>query len=339
MTARSTLLFALALATAGCSGAAHPSLAGDGSGTTDTASEESALNADNGGMTAENVAPAFGDAQVEALPDFATTMADARDMTVESAALPGAKSFHLALLWGHLPPAHDADDTDVDPTVVDWTGTVSVDHGAVGVRRTLQFDAGDKVNPRTAPNVVSFDSHTLPFVDGLFLHVVVPAGAPATLHFDTQALTADIDLSALDANAGGVQRLSDGRDGLAWIGYSDVAGCNRGLAFGRWVKTRAELGTFRGRVIGSDGASIGHVRGIWGHARKLDKDVFFGKSVALDGTHMGLFGGTYGGGEAKGIWGTRDPRDSGALQIFYSDGYDKDDGRGVWLGRWSERCN
>ena len=234
--------------------------------------------------------------------------------------------------------SHDADDTDVDPQVVDWTGAVSVDQGAIGVMRTLQFDANDKVDPRTAPNVVSFDSHTLPFVDGLFLHVVVPAGSAPTLHFKTQALTTDVDLSALDANAGGVQRLGDGRDGLAWIGYGDVAGCNRGLAFGRWVKARARLGGFRGRVIGSDGATIGHVRGIWGHARRLDKDVFFGKYIALDGTHMGLFGGTYGDGEAKGVWGTRDPRDAGALQVFYSDGYDKADGRGVWVGRWSERC-
>ncbi len=305
---------------------------------TDVGSTESALDQENGGMTTANVSPEFGDPKVQSVPAFDTAMADASDMTTESARGLGAKSFHIALLWGHLPTPRDAADADVEPAVVDWTGSVSVDRGAIGVKKTLAFDARDKVEARTAPNTVSFDSHTLPFVDGLFLRVVVPHGASTILHFKTQSLTTDIDLSQLDAKAGGVIRLADQRDGLAYMGYADVAGCSRGLAFGRWVKMRARLGGLRGRVIDDEGTTIGHVRGIWGHAPRADKDVFFGKYISSDGTHKGLFGGTYGDGEAKAIWATREPREVGGLQLFYSDGYDKDDGRGVWLGRWTERC-
>jgi hypothetical protein len=336
MLARTSLfaIAAVAVAALGCSGAAHSPHATD----PNVGATESALDAENGGMTTEDTAPAFGDPNVEAIAPFDPTLADPEDMTTESASASGAKSFHIALFWGHLPPAHDAVDTDVAPQLVDWSGTVSVDQGAIGVKRTLAFDAGDKVDPRLSPNVVSFDSHTLPFVDGLFLRVVVAAGNAPVLHFKTTALTTDIDLSQLDAKAGGVTRLANPSDGLAYIGYGDVAGCARGLMYGRWVKVRAALGGFRGRVIDGEGDTIGHVRGIWGHAPRADKDVFFGKYISLTGAHEGLFGGTYGGGEALGVWATVSPKDVGALQVFYSDGYDQNDGRGVWLGRWSEMC-
>src|SRR6185369_6076850 len=114
----------------------------------------------------------------------------------------------------------DQDPSDVTPTPtpVDWTGGVSVDQGAIGVKRTLKFDLHDSVDPRNAPNVVTFVSHTLPHVDGLLLKIVVPAGGSQTLHFDTAALGADIDLSQLDAKGGGRVDV-DGRNGLAWIGF------------------------------------------------------------------------------------------------------------------------
>lgn len=340
MHARTALILALGSALAafsvGCSGA-HPKSSGDDT-SGDVASTQASLDDANGGLTNSDEAPAFGDAKVEALPDFTTDQADAQDPTTEAAAASGAKSFHVALLWGHLPAPHDGDDTDTDPQLMSWVGSVSVDAGAIGVKRTLAFDRADKVLPRTSASTVAFDSHTLPFVDGLFLRVVVPAGGSTALHFKTAALTTDIDLASLEGKAGGVDRLADGRNGLAYIGYADVKDCARGLAFGRWVKLRARLGAMRGRVIDDGGDTIGHVRGIWGHAPRADKNVFFGKYIGLGGEHRGLFAGTYGDGEADGIWGTRDPKDAGAMQLFYSDGYDKDDGRGVWLGRWSEKC-
>jgi hypothetical protein len=323
--------------------AAAPFAVACGASTTSTSPDDigatqSALDEANGRMTTADEAPAFGDPAVESIVAFDTTMADAQDMTTEAASAPGATSYHVALLWGHMPAPHDADETDTAPQVMSWAGSVSVDDGAIGVKKTLAFDSKDTIDPRTVANVVSFDSRTLPFVDGLFLRVVVAPGGSPALHFKTASLTTDVDLTTLRTTAGGVTRLADGLNGLAYIGYPDVDGCARGVAYGRWVKTRARLGVLRGRVIDDQGDGIGHVRGIWGHAVKADKDVFFGKYIAKDGATRGLFGGTYGDGEADGVWGTRAPKDDGALQLIYSDGYDKGDGRGVWVGRWSEKC-
>lgn len=321
----------LALFASGCGAKASSSIG-------DAKEISSELEADDGGMNAADEPVEFGDSAVAAVPELTNDQIDPTDMTAAVAATAGATRYHVALLWGHLPAPEDASDADVDPQPVDWTGSISVDAGAIGVKKTLAFDARDHVDPRTDPKTVSFTSHTLPFVDGLFVHVVVPAGASPTLHVDTTALKTDLDLSALRASDGGVTRLGDGRNGLAWVGYPDVAGCARGLVFGRWVKVRAALGRFHGRVIDGDGERIGDVRGIWGHAARRNDDLFFGKYISTDGTHRGLFGGTYGDGDFHGLWGTRDPRNVGVLEGHYSDGYEKGDGRGVFLGRWSEKC-
>ena len=297
-------------------------------------SESSALDSDNGAFSQADEAPMFGDPAVEQLADFSAVPTELMDASGPA----DAKSYHLVLLWGHLPTPADATAADPDPKPVDWTGSVSVDAGIVGVERKLAFDARDHLVRDGDRKSVSFASRTLPFVDGLYLRVVIPAGGSTMLHFDTAALKTDIDLSKLGDQIVNADRLGDGRNGLAYIGYEDVKDCARGVLFGRWVKRAPSLGTFRGRVLAGDGDTIGHIRGIWGHAPKKDKNLFFGKYIATDGKTRGLLGGTYGDGKAVGIWGTKNPSDVGGLQVVYSDGYDKGDGRGVFLGRWSEKC-
>lgn len=300
--------------------------------------ESTALDEANGGYDTSDSTPYFSDETVKALPTFDTTYADATDMTVEALAAPGATAYHVALMWGHLPPPADASATDVAPMPIDWSGSVSVDAGAIGLKKTLLFDARDHVDPRTSATSLSFDSHTLPYVDGLYLSVVIPNGASPTLHFTTAALTTDIDLTQFLTKEGDVDRLPDGRNGLAYIGYVDSPSCAKGLLFGRWVKYQAAAGTLRGVVVDGNGDAIGDVRGIWGHAAKRDQDVFFGKYISLTGANRGLFGGEYAAGHYSGAWGTIDPANVGHLEGVYSDGYDDADGRGVFVGRWSEQC-
>jgi hypothetical protein len=320
----------------GCSSAGqNPPPAHDSTG--ENASQmSSALEEDNGGLTTEDEAPYFADPEVEQLPDFEVAPPEILD--APGADDPAFKSYHVVLLWGHLPTPADATAADPDPQPVDWTGSIAVDRGAVGVERTLAFDARDHLVRDGSKQTVSFASHTLPLVDGLFVRVVVPAAGPQVLHFKTAALTTDIDLSALADKVVDAQRLGDGRNGLVYMGYPDRKDCARGVLFGRWVKVRPALGKLRGRVLDGDGATIGHVRGLWGHAPKRDANVFFGKYIGVDGHTRGLFGGRYADGRGEGIWGTRSPKDVGGLQIAYSDGYDKGDGRGIWMGRWSEKC-
>jgi hypothetical protein len=328
----SILLLGAGLVT-GCSGGtAHD-------GASSAAALEADLDTENGNMTAVDEQPMFNDVTVQEMVGFEDAQIDATDATTELAAQPGAKRYHLALLWGHLPAARDANGApDVEPSAADWTGSVSVDAGAIQVKKTLLLDKRDSVSPRTDPSSVSFTSHTLPFVDGLYIRVVVPANASPVLHFQTPSLTQDIDLSQITTKEGGVTRIAGSANGLGTIGYEDVAGCARGLVFGRWAKEKASLGRFRGQVINGDGERIGHVRGIWGHAPKRDANLFFGKYISTSGSHQGLFGGKYEDGHFDGLWGTLKPADVGRLEGFYSDGYEKADGRGIYLGRWTEKC-
>jgi hypothetical protein len=261
-------------------------------------------------------------------------------MTAEAARVAGAKSFHIALLWGHLPQTRDADDADPDPKNVDWNGSISIDKGGIGLERTIAFDEGDKVDPRTSKTSLSFDSHTLPSVDGLLLRVIVPAGGSTLLHFKTAPLNTEIDLAELPQKVGGIQRLKEDEEGLVWLGFQDTPGCAKGFVHGRWVKTHAAFGRLRGVVSDADGERIGHVRGLWGHAKKRNTDVFFGKYIDRDGDSHGLFAGRYGNDTFSGVWATKDESDvdKGHIEGFYGAASDNEDGRGVWLGRWSEKC-
>jgi hypothetical protein len=258
-------------------------------------------------------------------------------MTVEAAQVQGAQSYHVAVIWGHLPPAHDQEVTDLAPMIKDWTGSISVGGGGIRLDRTIRFDAGDSVLPRQNAQTVSFISHTLPHVDGLYMRVVLPPNTTPSLHFATKSLTTDLDLSNLAKDPGGAVRLEDGRNGVFFIGFPDD-GCPRGLLFGRWRKLLPNLGTFRGVVDDAHGDPIGHMRGIWGHSVKKNDNVFFGKYIDRDGDHRGLFGGEYGAGRFAGVWGTVDPNAAGVLEGYYSDGYERGDGRGVFIGRWAEKC-
>lgn len=318
-----------AIAISGCSGALSP--------TDDPGQIQAALETENGGMTASAEAPMFGDPAVQELPEFVADYADPQDMTVEAAKIAGARRYHIAVIWGHLPPAHDADEVDLAPQWADWTGSLSVDAGAIGLQRALAFDVEDHLLPRKDPQTVAFVSRTLPHVDGLFVSVILPPNASPMLHFRTKSLTTDIDLSTLAAKAGSVTRLDDGRNGMFTIGYEDD-GCARGLVFGRWRKVRPALGGFRGVVMDGQGAAIGHVRGIWGHSMKKNENFFFGKYIEKGGAFRGLLAGKYGLGTFGGVWGTVDPKNAGIVEGYYSDGYERGDGRGVLLGRWAEKC-
>jgi hypothetical protein len=323
----------------GCSGSGNTP-----PGTSPTATASAALDAPNGGLspaTAES--PAFADPEVEALPTMDPTLAatiDPTDPTAAAAATAGATAYRVALVWGHLPPPHDADATDIPAAPEDWTGSLSVGAGAIGLKRTIAFDPNDHIDPRANAQTLSFASHTLPYVDGVLVRVVIPSGGAPTLHFATSALTTDIDLASLAAGVGGVQRLADDVEGLAWVGFPED-GCTRGFVHGRWIKTAPALGRLVGVVSDGDGNQIGDLRGVWGHAPKRDANVWFAKYIGVAGDARGLAFGNYGDGTLDGLWGAADESNTGGVgttEGFYSDADDTGDGRGVWLGRWSEKC-
>src|SRR6185503_21038336 len=107
--------------------------------------------------------------------------------------------------------------------------------------------------------------------------------ASPVLHFNTAEMSTDIDLGAIETNVGGIARSAGGYNGVSYLGFEDRPGCTSGFIVGRWNKTRPKLGHFHGRVLGDHGAPLGHIKGIWGHARRADKNVFFGKYIDPSG--------------------------------------------------------
>jgi hypothetical protein len=198
--------------------------------------------------------------------------------------------------------------------------TASCSSGATCPRRTTPTTAIPIRSSSTGPARSAWTPGSSACVDGLLVRVVVPAGGSPMLHFVTAALEADIDLSQLPARIGGAQRLADDEEGLVWLGPA--------------------FGALRGVVSDDDGVRIGHLRGLWGHAPKRDADVWFAKYIGDGGEARGLAFGKYGAGVFGGLWAAKDETDVsvGSVEGFYSDGYDANDGRGVRLGRWSEKC-
>lgn len=297
-----------------------------------------ALEANDGAMTRNDEASAFGEKQIDETAPLADDGADEEDTIAKSRlANPRGRMYRVALIWGHMPPAAGAASAP-EPTPADFSGSVSVDRGAIGVARTLRFDAKDHLEPRTSLREVSFVSHTLPHVDGMLVTVHIPEGASTLVHFKTAKVTTDIDVSTLETQVGGIARADDGYNGVSYLGFEDKVGCASGFLFGKWHRLKANLGKFHGRVVGDHGVTLGHIRGIYGHSKKADKDVFFGKYIDRSGDFRGLLGGGYSDEGFRGLWGTRDPRNAGGLTGFISDGYVADDGRGLFVGRFQEKC-
>jgi len=301
-----------------------------------------ALELDNGGLETTDEPPMFGDEDLfrgadlgeEAAYDDPMASDTSVTATMDAA---GAVVGEVVLVWGQLPP-------DGSPDPRNWSGRISINRGALLVRRTIAFDpVYDRVLPRTDPRSVEFTSATGPHMDGLLLAVADPDPASA------------VPLTLTYANPDGVQYSADFASLLAGpvvVDYGDgnrMAGvamdrpaedCEHGFLRGRWHQIRPGRGVFLGGVADADGNPIGHVRGIYGR-RASGERVFFGKYIDLDGQFRGIFAGHYGEGHFQGHWLTRNG-DHGVLGGEYvEDGPDASTDRigGHFMGRWAEaRC-
>ncbi|HEX4512243.1 MAG TPA: hypothetical protein VH054_01870 [Polyangiaceae bacterium] len=293
------------------------------------------LDVNFGGYDDTREAPNFGDDAIASLPEFDDAYASSAQLSGSS--MPTV-AYRVALLWGHFPGANDESDQDVDVEPATWTGSIAVDAGGVDVVRTLSFGEGDSVDARTDPTSVSFTSHTMPFVDGMIVRVSTPIGSAARLHFSTTVLSVDVDLDAVASSSGMVFHGATDQ-GLAVVGWNDTAAtCPSGVAYGRFVKLGAAVGTIRGRLADGSGADLGVVHGIWGHAKNRDADVFFTKSIDPAGNFGNLGLGQYAIGAMTGAQGDVASQ-HGKFGGVYSDGYDRPDGRGVFVAKWSSVCS
>jgi hypothetical protein len=194
------------------------------------------------------------------------------------------------------------------------------------------------VEPRDDRAVVAFHSVTGPHNDGLRLLVVDPTPEvdfPITLRYTPVTGEAiDIDLNALTTEP--VNRVVDdlGNRFIAAALEVTPTDCARGFLGGGWQQLGPNVGRMKGYVATAGGEGIGHVRGIYG-IREDGEQVFFGKYIGLDGTFRGIFGGTWGEGEFRGLWKTL-AGDQGGLHGLYIDLGVGPTPHGAFLGTWAE---
>jgi hypothetical protein len=296
----------------------------------------SALEEDNGGLDLEDEAPMFGlaDEFAAAEIDEGAPVADAvaeDATTVAMLEAPDALVANVVLLWGQMP-------LDLEAAPRDWSGTLSLNRGALIVRRTIRFEPEtDRVLPRTDPAVLDFTSITRPHNDGLLLTVVDPdpAAGPLVLTYDGGD-TGTHEVVVADLLEGPqVRDVGDGGDRIVAIALRrDADPCDHGFGRGRWHALRDHLGRLIGRIVDAAGEPIGHIRGVWGR-RGDGQQVFFGKYIDTDGRFRGIFAGHYRDGEMVGRWMTRFG-EFGRLHGMYRESLPGPRIGGQFVLRWAE---
>ena len=298
---------------------------------TDPADEEMInLNEEDGGYTKTGEEPAFGDQQLALSPDDGVEANDevaADPVVISMAADPTAHVYVVRLAWGML----ESDSTITEET--DWSGSISVDRGAVFVDRIINFERGDFIErPRASRLEINLVSHTTPFYDGLIISVVNPVNDSTEMV--ENVLTIDMGgftESYTVADLAEIEEIYDvdllgNQYSITGICVNEYP-CAHGFWSGEWMRSDIEGGTFAGRWSSRNGMARGHVRGNWGIDEEGNK-VFFGKYIGLDGEYLGLL---------RSGWGHRQRPGTGWIRgVWEADGEDIEGLlRGVWTDPWN----
>ena len=292
----------------------------------------------NGGYTMTDEAPMFG-AQTEfdaaaIEPDTQVTDAMASDPTIATMDnSTTADGRDVLIVWGRSPG---------DPLAQqgrDWSGSITASRGGLIVRRTIAFENGDHLLPRTAIDAVGFQSYTKPFADGLALRVLDPdpaAATPLSLTYTSSvdtSITYSFDLAQLAAGP----VVIDAGDGFKIVAVAqhkhDTDGCVGGFMRGRFHALTARFGVYHGIVTNRLGAPVGHVRGLYG-LKKDGTPVMFGKFIDAQGAFVGVLAGTYGNGDFAAKWKILGDDDHGRIRGKYFESPNADGG--MFVARWAQ---
>ncbi len=181
----SALLFSLLLAAAlfGCENGSGPSTPGvpSSSGGVD-------LDAEYGGLTFEDEEPAFGEPALFA-DEFLTEDSPFEDEFARNfdvarlRSREGTRVFMLRIKWGRLLPPGDGNSTGCrNGDILDWSGSLSIDRGAIILKRTILFEPGDYIHERQDMRVLEWTSTTggsmtptaRPHYDGILVEIIDP---------------------------------------------------------------------------------------------------------------------------------------------------------------------
>jgi hypothetical protein len=245
-----------------------------------------------GGYQATGEAPGFGDPELLSLegsepandPVAGTALVDSLGN------LPNRDVYMLELLWGQL--QYDSSVT----TATDWSGSLTVERGAVVAARLIQFEAGDYlVRPRPNAQMAEWVSQTGPHFDGILFFIYDPEpdsfDTENTVTLNTASYSRTFTMSELVD----IEEIVDvGENQVSISGFQTVPlECGEGFLAGRWLRLPNERGRFQGHWISSDGYLLGHLRGHFG-IRDDGEQVMFGKWISIGGAFRGLLRGEWG---------------------------------------------
>lgn len=304
--------------------------------------ESADLDAENGGFTATDESPYFGSEAILKTQEGEVEAQD--DLSYDGGLLEGDPAYDIYFLriaWGQL----DGDSASHART--DWTGSITLDRGAIKVERIILFerDQGDHVVPRVDRRLVEFVSHTTRHFDGLLLRVYVPkidiAETLNTITFTTPKFSKTYEVSQL-AGLAEVFTVDDLGNQVSFRGERvPPFPCLAGYMAGFWLMNlEGTRGAFGGVWVADDGRPAGYVRGFFG-VNAEGQRVLIGKWISLSGAFRGLLRGTYevnaeGGGTFEGHWVNRSGLASGGFSGHFRIG---DDRRvGLFEGRWRTAC-
>ncbi len=305
---------------------------------TDTTEIGAQIEKENGGLDMDDEATLFGiadDFEDANLIDEEDEHEDELDGTTEITdveEVSGVAVYHVAIRWGQMPGNRD------NEVGRDWSGTLSVNRGAMVVRSRVAFEASDRVLPRVDRQKVSFESRTLPHSDGLRLTVLDPtpgADEPLVIAYRTgEGLVHSIAIEDLVAEPHDYV-VDDANNRIRAIAMRrPVDVCDYGFLTGRWHKVGERFGVLRGRVTNEHGRTVGFMKGIYGVKRDGDR-VFFAKVIEKEGRSRGIIAGHYGNNRFRGVWRTRDG-EYGRAGGAYRETVPGPRIGGIYRGLWAE---
>ncbi len=253
----------------------------------------------------------------------------------------------LMITWGNL----HRDSTITDPT--DWTGSLSVNPGAVLLKRTIRFEPNDEILPRTQRDLLEWTSKTRGGIDGILVRIVpVPSLTAADIDAEIDSANTEITFATdpfkvtftLDQlpNLRRIVTLEDGNAVAFTAVHVAPFECPRGFLRGVWRHHHERPGgKFFGKYVSETGLNIGHVKGFYGVNKEGEK-VFFGKWISRSGRFRGILRGRYDSGEERsagwfaGRWIGRDLRVHGEVKGEWRRN-DECHG-GFFRGQWRVNC-
>jgi hypothetical protein len=347
------LVMAVVLSLAWLPACQSPDASGPTENDLETRTQEPNLDDPYGGFNLADEAPGFDDPVL--LNEFDDSkVAEYNDPVSQQPDIAAAikrplPQHYLMITWGNLER-----DSLIDYWT-EWRGSLTVDQGAILLKRIIRFEGRDQILPRTARNKLEWISNTGPGFDGIVVRIlprrdicadssVVDTACVANMvTFDTGPLTVSFTLAEL-RDIHRIIRVDNMGNAVSFnsiIVYPNS--CPRGFLGGIWKDNPDTTGgTFRGMWMSEKGAHMGFLRGIYGVNSAGDR-VFFGKWVSMNGKFKGILKGHYGnfpdapGGFFEGVYLSRSLRIRGDLKGVWQKS-DRLNGGGFFKGRWANRC-